>query len=248
MTRKYKELFVNRIGRTNEAYMITTKLIDVFSVNCTLTLDKNEIINTNKTINHKTPQLLYSETPNYTIVDGVFDDIQIINKGLSENNILGNNSIFYSKMNNIQIPVIKCTTEFLEFYGCQLIHEGDVFKINNNNEIPFFRVEIGEDYKTDYLLKEGLGEGFYVEIHDTPHIHQPVNRDARGFLVLAKRQGHMLMLSKFRIPYGKAVYIPPNIYHNDSLLIGEYNVLYTRTDNYHTYVFKTHDNKIVNII
>ena len=248
MSEKYKELYVKRIGITKDAFMITTELIDIFPANSTIELVKNNITISNKTDNIILPKMLSPEIPNFTIIDGLFDDNPIINSSLSDNNILGVNSIFYCKIHTIQIPVIKCTNELLHFYECQIINDGDIFKIKNKKEMPFFKVTIGKDYKNDYLLKDGLGDGFYIETHDTPHIHQPANNDAEGFLVLAKRQGPMVMISKFRIPYGKAIYIPPNIYHNDSLLIGDYNVLYTRTDKYNTYVFKTYDNKIVNII
>ena len=248
---EYKELFVNRLGISKDAYMITTDLIDIFPINCSLTLYKNNIRTTNKTNYMNIPKMINPTLPNFTMVEGFFHINNSNNNNYAKtlkNNILGNNSIFYTKIHNIQIPAIKFTDELLDFFGCNIINEGDVFRIYNKKEMPFFRVIIGKNYKNDYLLKEELGDGFYIEKHDTPHIHQPVNTDANGFVVLAKRIENILLLSKVRIPFGKALYIPANVYHNDSLLIGEYNVLYTTTDNYQTYLFKTYENKIVNII
>lgn len=244
----YRELFVKRIGTTADSYMITTDLINIFPINSNVLLDKNNIIPTKKTNYITIPKILSPEIPNFTIVEGTFMNKQNNTIEHNNNNILGMNSAFYCKINTIQIPIIKCSQEFLQFFGCIIINEGDVLKLNNNTEMPFFRVKIGKDYKSNYLLKKGLGDGFYIEVHDTPHIHQPLNSDAEGYLVLAKKQENILLLSKVKIPFGKALYIPPNIYHNDSLLIGDYNVLYTKTNNYTTYLFKTYDEKIVNII
>jgi len=247
---EYKELFVNRLGISQDAYMITTELIDIFPINSSLTLHKNNIRNTDKTNYMTVPKMLHSEIPTFTMVEGNFHNNSNNNNYeiTLKNNILGNNSIFYTKIHNIQIPAIKFTDELLDFFGCNIINEGDVFRIYNKKEMPLFRIKIGTNYKNDYLLKEGLGDGFYIETHNTPHIHQPGNVDAHGFVVLAKKIENILLLSKVRIPFGKALYIPSNIYHNDSLLIGEYNVLYAKSDNYQTYLFKNYDNTIVNII
>jgi|LakMenEpi03Aug12_release.lakeMendotaPanAssembly.Ray.scaffolds.fasta_scaffold378635_1 hypothetical protein len=248
ITNRYNELFVSRKGVSDEAYMITKELITIFPIDCSLVLDKNNIITTNKPNYINIPKMLSPEIPNFTMVEGYFHNSANMTTTILTNNILGNNSIFYTKVHNIQIPIISFSDQLLEFFGCKVINNGDVFSIDNKKEMPFFKVLIGKNYKNDYLLKEGLGDGFYIEKHDTPHIHQPVNINSNGFIVLAKRLENLLLLSKIKIPFGKALYIPANVYHNDSLLIGEYNVLYTKTDNYQTYLFKTYEDKIVNII
>jgi hypothetical protein len=247
-TNKYSELFVKRIGNTNDSYMITTDLIDIFPKQCTILFNNNTIKCTDTKNYIEIPKILYQETPNFIIVEGNFVLNTNDSNYVSKNNILGNNSIFYTKMNVIEIPIIKCTSELLQFFGCTIISNGDILKLNNHIEMPFFKIKIGKNYKNGFLIQQDLGEGFYIETHDTPHIHQPINNDAEGYLVLSNRQDNMLLLSKVRIPYGQAIYIPPNTYHNDSLLIGDYNVLYTKTNNYQTYIFTTLDNKIVNII
>ena len=244
---KYKELFVNRTGINVDSYMITTDIICVFPKNCIIELDKHNIIKTNKKVYMNIPKTLSNKIPNFTIVKGKFENTRTNNYDILNNNILGYNSFFYTNTANIQIPVIQFSNELLQFFGCSIINENDILELHNKIEMPFFKITIGINYKNDYLLKEGLGEGFYIENHDTPHIHQPSNINAEGYLVLAKRIDNMLLLSKVRIPFGKAVYTPPFTYHNDSLLIGHYNVLYNKTNNYQTYIFKTFDNKIVNI-
>jgi hypothetical protein len=50
-------------------------------------------------------------------------------------------------------------------------------------------------------------------------------------------------MTAFSIPFGKAIYIPPNTYHCDACLIGDYNVIYTITGNYKTYLIYNEDSK-----
>lgn len=67
-------------------------------------------------------------------------------------------------------------------------------------------------------------------------------------MTLCKRNGNSLILSKFKLPYKSLVYTPPQTLHNDGMLIGEFDVAYTKTNNYKTYLFRTDDNNIVDVI
>ena len=244
---KYKNLFINRVGLLPTSYMITNNLILIFPVNSIITLNNNEIKLSDKyNIITKIPKQVYSNIPPYCIVYGRFlNSIHTLNK--SNNNILGNNSIFITNIKNIKIPIMNNIDEYLYFYGCKCLYNNDIIKLNNIVEMPFFNMSIGPDYKTDYLLIKELGGGFYIEKHNTPHLHQPLNKDACGYIVLAKKIDNRFILSKFKIPYMSALYISPNTYHNDSLLLGEYNVAYTKTDDYITYLFRTGDDNIVDV-
>jgi len=244
---KYKELFVERLGISDDGYMITTKLLDIFPINCYLFADINRIfVSTNNKIT-QIPEIINNKIPNYISINGIFMYNDSNSNKIINNNILGDNSIFYCDTNNINIPIIECSNELLHFYNCKIFNVGNVFQIDNTYEMPLFQIDIGKKYKDDYLFKEGLGDGFYMEIHDTPHLHQPSNKNSSGFVVLGKRYKNCILLSRVKIPYGKILYIPSNVYHSDSLLTGVYNVMYTKAIYYQTYLFKTFDNKIVYI-
>ena len=244
---KYKDLFVERLGTSEDGYMITTKLLDIFPINCYLFADINSIfLSPNKKIT-KIPKIIHSKIPNYITINGIFMNTDTNSNKIKNNNILGDNSIFYCDMDSIKIPIIDCNNELLYIYNSRVIDHGEIFQIHNKSEMPFFEIDIGKKYKSDYLLQEGLGDGFYMEIHDTPHLHQPSNYNSNGFVVLGKKYKNSILLSKVQIPYGKILYIPSNVYHSDSLLTGVYNVMYTKAIHYQTYLFKTFDNKIVNV-
>jgi len=245
MMMKYKELFVERFGTSKDAFMITNKLLDIFPINSYIYADIDNIRISTYKKNTPISKIITSYIPNYITINGIFINKDTNSNEINHNNILGDNSIYYCNTESIEIPTIECTNELLHFYNCRLIYFGEVFQIENKNEMPLFEIDIGEKYKDNYLLKEGLGDGFYMEIHDTPHLHQPSNQFSNGYIVLGKRYKNSIILSKVRIPFGNILYIPSNVYHSDSLLIGTYNVLYTKTVHYQTFIFKTFDNKIV---
>ena len=93
-------------------------------------------------------------------------------------------------------------------------------------------MEVGENYVPDYIYP--IGGGIYLEYHDFPHFHMPVNSECRGYLILGKYQDGDILLSAFKIPCGYAIYTPPQVIHNDIFLIGRYIVVYALTREYST--------------
>ena len=61
-----------------------------------------------------------------------------------------------------------------------------------------------------------------------------MNKFSRGYIILGKEKDGNVELSAFKIPFGKALYVNKNVIHNDCFLIGNYNVIYTNTENYKT--------------
>jgi hypothetical protein len=41
-------------------------------------------------------------------------------------------------------------------------------------------------YVETYLLHDERGGGFFIEYHDCPHFHQPLDEEASGWMTLAK--------------------------------------------------------------
>ena len=87
-----------------------------------------------------------------------------------------------------------------------------------------------QNYVENYLTNSQV----YVEFHNLPHYHQPLSSSCSGALVLGKwsAEDTRLELSAFRIPFGKAIYTPPGIVHNDCFLHGEYQVVYGAADEF----------------
>lgn len=246
---QYNDVFVDRKGITNNAFMKTVKLINVFDKpNQNLLFDGFNIESTNCLSN----RIEFNSYPDiaYVQITGEFikqkDNVDNKNQEVHPNNILGSSDLFIYN-NNFEIPEVLTNQATLNFYGCKLIKSGDVFNLQNNKPMPLFKITVGPEYVKNYLLQENLGNGFYIESHDTPHYHQPLNSNSAGHIILAKRFENQLIMSKFKIPFGHGLYTPPYVYHSDAYLIGDYNVIYNKADDYQTFMFRNNKNNIIKV-
>jgi hypothetical protein len=246
---QYNDIFVDRKGITNNAFMKTVKLIDVFNQpNQNLLFDGFNIKNTN-CLSNRTDFNSYPDIA-YVQIAGQFiklkDNGDNKNLEVHPNNILGSSDLFIYN-DNFEIPEVLTNQATLNFYGCKLIKSGDVFNLQNNKPMPLFEITVGPEYVQNYLLQENLGNGFYIESHNTPHFHQPLNSNSAGYIILAKRFENQLIMSKFKIPLGHGLYTPPYVYHSDAYLIGDYNVIYNKADDYKTFMFRNNNNNIIKV-
>ena len=122
---------------------------------------------------------------------------------------------------------------------------GDPVVFESNQNLPVTIMNIGPAYVSDYLHVEGRGGGAFIEYHDRPHLHMPLERSAEGHILLGRVDGDEYLFSGFKIPFGFAIYTFPFTLHADPYLVGRYLVVYSMTTNYSTVVFQTPDSKIV---
>lgn len=245
MEQKFSEIFVDRRGTNNNSFMKTTQLLSIIDSLKNVKVVDNKLINVSEPINYNNDNTI-DKTIKYVKIK-VKIIYNLSDEQINENNILGKNDYLISDEENIIIPENETTSQLLNFYGAKLINTNEIFNLNYRHHLPLFNMEIGNDYVSEYLLKENYGDGFYIETHDTPHYHQPSDENAKGYLILGKFEDGYLYLSKFNIPYSKAIFTPSHILHNDAYLIGNYNVIYTKTPNYSTYILKNPQNKIINV-
>ena len=237
------KLFVNRIGLNEEAYMKTIRIENTFDKNSKVIWENNTLQITDKNITIKGYKL--NKPKRIKIGIKIVENQEIIE---SNNNILGSNKFIFIEDETLKIPVEIATNNKLSYYLCNLIENGDIFNLYNNNIIQNFNIKVGSNYLNDYILQKGFGDGLYIEKHDSPHFHQPLNSNCTGYLLLGKIKKDELILTAFIIPYGKAVYIPSNVLHCDACLVGDYNVIYTITENYKTYlIYNEYNKRFVNI-
>lgn len=174
------------------------------------------------------------------------DDYENLSKNKNtESNILGDNVVFKCEDDQYYLRVEEATKEKLAYYDCKLLDQNEVFYFNSDENMALFKMEITNNYIEDYIMDESRGGGIYFEYHNLPHIHIPLDEDSRGCIILAKKiRNNRYDVSAFTIPLGKALYINPNVIHNDCFLIGDYNVVYGMSKNYSTAILKNF-NKLV---
>ena len=246
----YDNIFVNRIGKTPKSFMCTNKLVSVFTPNSTLQFANSQLIE--KTLdpivlekNKQNNKLENEKDINFVRIKGKFVKSFLLEK--TSNNILGKNDFFISQVTSLTIPETHITDKTLKTLGCTLIKPGDIFTLEFEKELPLFEVSIGSEYVNEYLLKENFGNGFYIERHNTPHYHQPLDSNAGGFLIVGLILDGDLVLTKFKIPFGYGVYMKPDTLHSDAFLVGNYNVIYTKTLDYSTYLFINSNHSIIRV-
>jgi hypothetical protein len=165
----------------------------------------------------------------------------------SNANLLGGFGTLEIDESTLEIPEVLATDQSLAFYGAKLIKINDVFQFETNEELPVTIMNIGKNYVQGYLKLPHLGGGTYIEHHDKPHFHLPIESSCSGHMIIGDVKNEVYRLSAFKIPYGFGIYTPPNLLHADAYLIGRYIVVYSVTDDYSTVLFKTKNRKLVDV-
>ena len=158
-----------------------------------------------------------------------------------ESNILGGNGMLLvdTTQGSVSIPIVEATEEHLAYYKAHLLKNGDCFRFQTpSNNFPLFKMEIGQNYVDRYLMRKE--KGMYLEYHQEPHYHEPLNAEAGGAYILAREVGDappsadadgierkIYHLTAFRVPFGTAVYTEPGAIHDDAATVGQWRVGYT---------------------
>lgn len=239
------KLIVNRRGTDPLAFMQTEAIIK------TIEAQKEYIVSSNglllqKYISKKfTNNLSGAAIPKHVAVTAQW--LPAISNYSRDTNILGGNGIFKVESDLLVIPEATTNAESLGFYGAELLKTGQTKIFQSSTNLPLTIMNIGRNYVKGYLLQEKLGGGIYLEYHDKPHFHMPVDQHAGGHLILGKKFKNHYKLSAFKIPYGYAIYTAPNVIHNDAFLFGRYYVVYSLTKEYSTVIIKNTANHLVTV-
>lgn len=193
----------------------------------------------------------YTPEYNYIILNGKFVSYKKFHQNdehYLNNNILGENDVYLLDEDNIQVPITQCTEENMKEYNVKIIDNKETFKLNNNVDISMYEMEIGKDYYEQYMMLEE--NGMYLELHDLPHFYYCNDETPQGFLLIGKNIGEKIKLTAIQVPKNKGLYISPFTIHCDALLVGNYSVIYGKTNNYITMLLKNsnRENVSVNIV
>jgi len=227
------DLFIRRKGDTDESHMITNTMMNLFTDTNQVVVFKDGYLQQEPS-RRIPPYRRKWKVPRYAEISGKWANTATLSP---HNNIFGKNDVFWTDVDTIHIPVETTTDEHVGFYGARIVRERDIFNLRNPCPMPMFDMSIGKNYVKDFINKPE--NGFYIEEHNTPHFHQPKLPTASGHIVLGKYMNDTLYLTRFAIPYGCGMYIPPYILHSDAELVGDYFVMYTKATDYKTAILKT---------
>ena len=238
-------LMVNRLGSTETSYMRTENFIGhcepdtVYQVS----LDKGFVPTSGEPIKLAAPV-----EPPHLVLSGKWETkIDYTN---DDSNILGGNGRYVvpTGENHITIPIAETTPEHLAYYGSYLVKSGDLIRFDSTGNLPVTITSVGEDYPENYLLKEDLGGGAYLEVHDRPHFHMPLDKDCGGYLIVGMcGDDGINRVSAFQIPFGYAIHMGPWAIHCDAYIIGRHLVIYSATPEFSTVILRDQDNGLASI-
>lgn len=221
-------LTIDRQGNDPEAYMRNENYLGYIAQNVHYRLFEDHI---EETTDDVTP-LPEPQQPKYMVLSGEWQEaVSSLNEGA---NILGGQGkyIIPNGEKTIEIPNQTATPELLAYYGCQMVKFGEVFKSTVDENLPLTVVGIGKNYEEGFLMQPEFGNGAYLEVHDRPHFHMPLDKNAGGQLVVGLEIDGEKRLSGFKIPYGYGILMAPYCIHSDAYLIGRYAVVYSKTEEF----------------
>ena len=127
---------------------------------------------------------------------------------------------------DFKIPAVVADQENIKHYNLQLIKNGDVLAVESPEEdLLMLEYDYTSIYREEFLMKEHGGGGVFVEYHNFPHIHIPMEESCGGYIVIGKNNGDDTFdFTAYQIPYGYALYTPANTIHGDGTLVGKYGL------------------------
>jgi len=245
----FKDIIVNRFGSSINSYMKTNRIIRSIKPNINYKILLNDLVEIEEFESHiyfNPFNKLNMIEPKYVEIEGEWILNTNENNLLSDANILGN----FGKLitdSNINIPINIACYSNVKFYNAKLFNLCDLIKFECEEDLPLTEMIIGNEYVKNYIEDENLGGGQYLEYHNNPHFHLPISSSNSGYYILGKKEDNKIKLSAFIIPFYKAIYTPENIIHSDANLVGNWLVVYSKTNKYSSVLLRDKENKLTKI-
>jgi hypothetical protein len=239
-------LTVNRQGSSDQAFMRTECYLGYAESHKTYLLSFDGMQETTDKEVKKLPQAV---RPPCSYLKG--DWQSKVDLTIEDANILGGNGRYLLAQGetSLMVTIAETTAEHLAYYGCHLVAIGEAVSFNSSGNLPLTITSVGETYSQDYLLDPILGGGTYLEVHDRPHFHMPMDETCGGYLIIGKRNDEGLdEISAFKVPYGFGVNMAPWAIHSDAYLVGRYMVIYSATPEFSTVIVRSNDGELAKIV
>ncbi len=218
-----EKLMVNRRGKDPHSYMMTESIVGYISPQQCYRLDAHSLTPIETSVKLDISKV-EPEVPPHVRFTGDWRGIETVDS--IHSNILGGLGTLTLNAYELNIPEADPTPEFLSFYDARLFRVGDLLTFECDQNLPVTIINIGQTYVEDYLHIKDQGGGSFIEYHDRPHLHMPLESKAHGHLLLGRSEGDDYLLSAFPIPFGYAIYTKPFALHADPYLVGRDLLIY----------------------
>ncbi len=239
-------LIVDRTGESEDAFMRTERFMGHVLPNQIYRLGWDGMVQDTATTIEDKPSPI---EPPHAVLDGEWNTE--IDLTIEDANILGGNGRYTMPEGRAElvIPEAEATPEHLAYYDCELVPVGGLLSFKANAPLPITVTTIGQTYAVDYLLDTKHGGGEYLELHDRPHFHMPLDEEAGGHLFIGKTEDDgTRRVSAFSIPFGYGILMAPWAIHADSHLVGRYMVIYSATKSFSTVIIRKSGGDLARIV
>ncbi|WP_261843958.1 hypothetical protein [Aliamphritea ceti] len=229
-------LMVNRIGNTDQAYMRTENFLGYAAPDEVYQLTMEGMITAADMQVQPMPEAV--KPPSLELTGDWQSEVDLT---IDDANILGGNGRYLLPKGDetLDIPVAETTAEHLAYYNSYLVPVGEALSFKSSGNLPVTVTAVGEDYAEEYLLDPAQGGGAYLEVHDRPHFHMPLDETAGGYLIIGKRNADGKdEVSAFQVPFGYGLHMGPWAIHADAYLVGRYMVIYSATSEFSTVILR----------
>ena len=130
-----------------------------------------------------------------------------------------------------RIPAVQATPDNVKFYGLTLLPEREPFMIDSDEyDMALIEYDYSKNYRDDFLTQAKGGGGYFVERHNFPHLHVPLDDACGGYIVIGKQMAaRQFAFTAFQIPHRHALYTPANTIHGDGTLVGKHAISVARS-------------------
>lgn len=243
----FSGIMINRIGKSKESFMVTNRIIQNIYPNTPYKVLIKNLLPLQETKSH--------------VINSINNDIYTIPKYIDINcewnnkrSIVNNNSNLLGNFgkvlinNEINIPINTANKGNVSFYGAKLFNIFEILYFKSKDTLPLTEMIIGKDYVKNFIEQKEYGGGQYLEYHDNPHYHSPMQSDNKGYYILGKKiNNNKIRISAFSIPYLTGIYTPGFVIHSDANLVGKWMVVYSKTNIYSTVLMRDNDDNCTKI-
>jgi len=119
------------------------------------------------------------------------------------------------------LNILPFEKNIIESYNCKYIDNFEILFFNFNN----YPIKELNEYLILNESKLFLDNNILLK-KTKPTFYSPVHiKDNNNILVLGKEYCDTIIMNGFRIPYDRAIYIPPQTYYNDFFIRGAWKVI-----------------------
>ncbi|MGZ0246501.1 MAG: hypothetical protein ACKVH1_11180, partial [Alphaproteobacteria bacterium] len=192
--RDVDRLKVNRRGEAVDAFMVTHEIVGHVAPGRVYCIGEHGIVDAplnssaNSSANSpaEAPPMVDaaaqgSTFPPHLRLSGEWDSSVAVET--EQANIFGDIGTLILDSADIVIPAAAATSEMLGFYDARLLIAGEPFAFDTPVDLPIIHMEVGANYTTGFLEVASKGGGPFLEHHDRPHLHIPLDEEAGGYLI-----------------------------------------------------------------